>query len=424
MGTIRWYGRWDRVFSEGIPLKWQRVIWDWMKQQRWFLDKHSVRVKLITQQARCFTVGDAQVWQLLVLAGERIYQVALVLVKQAEASSVVVRMEGHETGLVVDAWRWPPLARWSWERLQGRISCPDVFVEAGASNSQVRFGEQAVLKVQRVITPGIHPEVEMGELLLQRKASMTVPLLALLREGEHTLGLLFAFQAGARDGWSWFLEQGRTPASFKALEKLGQRTKELHQLLGQPSEDIAFAPVEMTDKDWLVRQQFVTERLSRIMTLLKQHRPTDLRTATLLQKFLRQPPVVEKVCDVPMMKKHRIHGDFHLGQVLRTADDWKIIDFEGEPLRPLEERRAKDLPLRDVAGMLRSFHYGLAMQGCKDTGILQAVRHAFLQGYDIGDSKLLKLLELEKALYEIEYEVRSRPDWLWIPLEAVTLQSS
>ena len=118
----------------------------------------------------------------------------------------------------------------------------------------------------------------------------------------------------------------------------------------------------------------------------------------------------------------RIHGDYHLGQLLaRTAGGYSVIDFEGEPARPLAERRAPSSPLRDVAGMLRSLDYA-ARTAHADQAWLPRARTAFLDGYggiDPGDMQLVDAFELEKACYEVRYEASNRPEWLWLPLAAV-----
>ena len=134
----------------------------------------------------------------------------------------------------------------------------------------------------------------------------------------------------------------------------------------------------------------------------------------------------------------RIHGDYHLGQVLRekevpegTQERWFVLDFEGEPLRPLAERSMPDQPMRDVAGMLRSFDYAAAVGKAADPTWLSQMRHSFLEGYTQASSPLneeqsrtrtilLEALELDKALYEAVYEARNRPDWLAIPLEGIS----
>jgi trehalose synthase-fused probable maltokinase len=123
--------------------------------------------------------------------------------------------------------------------------------------------------------------------------------------------------------------------------------------------------------------------------------------------------------------RSRIHGDFHLGQLLATESGFVVIDFEGEPARPLEERRRPGSPLRDVAGMLRSLDYAARTverqtAGTELSGWLDDARAAFLAGYgDAGDAALLRALEVEKACYEVRYEANNRPDWTWLPLQAL-----
>ena len=123
----------------------------------------------------------------------------------------------------------------------------------------------------------------------------------------------------------------------------------------------------------------------------------------------------------------RHHGDYHLGQVLRTDDDWMIIDFEGEPARPLADRRALNSPARDVAGMLRSFAYAAATAASHDDADRERAaqweamaRAAFLRGYgDTSAPALIELFELEKLFYELAYELNNRPTWAWIPLVGI-----
>jgi maltokinase len=128
----------------------------------------------------------------------------------------------------------------------------------------------------------------------------------------------------------------------------------------------------------------------------------------------------------PLPARQRVHGDLHLGQVLRSAGSWFVIDFEGEPLAPVAVRVRPDLALRDVAGMLRSFDYAAAV-GQAAPGWSDAARSAFLAGYEAESADLdpgtrvhlLRVLELDKALYEAVYEARNRPDWVGIPLAGV-----
>lgn len=116
----------------------------------------------------------------------------------------------------------------------------------------------------------------------------------------------------------------------------------------------------------------------------------------------------------------RVHGDLHLGQTLKTPERWFVIDFEGEPARPLAERRAMDSPLRDVAGMVRSFGYARAIGGFDEAWERDRVA-ALLEGYRVSDSPLLRAYIVDKACYEVVYELNNRPDWVSIPLNAVEL---
>lgn len=424
LNRLTWYGPWNSVFSAGLPTKWQKLLTRWLQQQRWFLDKNNSTATLQLESAQHIDVKGKPVWWLLVKMGERCYQIALVLLPNW-ASDAVLELTGHDEGVVIDAWRWPPFAQWAWQQIRPATPVPEASIEAGASNSQVRFSEVAVLKVQRVITQGVHVEVEMGEELIRRGATMTVPVLGQLRWRERTMGLLFAYQPQVQDGWNWFLSKASfaTDDYLQAVTLLGQRTRELHRLLAEPCADQAFSPYVLTADEWQARLTLISSRMEHVRKLLLQHRSCDRRTTLLQQQYLRTSSQTHLIS----LKKHgllvhRIHGDYHLGQVLRTDRDWKIIDFEGEPLRPVHERRAKDLPLRDVAGMLRSFSYGLATLGVSDPKQNVRWREAFLQGYageEPIDMSLLDVLELEKALYEVEYEIRTRPDWLWIPLQAL-----
>jgi trehalose synthase-fused probable maltokinase len=127
----------------------------------------------------------------------------------------------------------------------------------------------------------------------------------------------------------------------------------------------------------------------------------------------------------------RHHGDLHLGQVLWAKDDWLVIDFEGEPARPLPERRLKHSPLRDVAGMLRSFTYAVRVAGVEDESIEQRARNDFFDAYmeavkEAGilpsretAERLLRIFELEKAVYELRYELAHRPDWVSVPVSGI-----
>jgi maltose alpha-D-glucosyltransferase / alpha-amylase len=205
------------------------------------------------------------------------------------------------------------------------------------------------------------------------------------------------------------------------------------------TEAIAFEPEALTMADFEALSQSVLARLDSISAALRL-KPTPLGDEVLGSSDLIRTRIGALGSLKPGTMKTRHHGDYHLGQVLDTGDDWIIIDFEGEPLRPLPERRAKRSPLRDVAGMLRSLHYAphAARPDAEESTLAKAeawtdaARASFLDRYfavaqgapflpdDEGERQaLLDAYLLEKALYEIDYELNNRPDWLPIPLRGV-----
>jgi maltose alpha-D-glucosyltransferase/alpha-amylase len=237
-------------------------------------------------------------------------------------------------------------------------------------------------------------------------------------------------------------------------ERIGCRLGELHRMLGDASNGRAFAPEPVTKLYQRSIQQSMRNRVHQTYAVLGQRR-AQLGDAQPLADLVlaNRPAVVDailRITQIPITgQRIRIHGDLHLGQVLWTGKDAVIIDFEGEPLRPVGERRIKRSPFRDVAGMLRSFEYAthvaraeLAARGVmtEDEAVLDALTsawyttaaHAFLHGYletvetapfVAGDDKeivaALDTYGLEKALYEVDYELRSRPEWAGVPLRGV-----
>jgi maltose alpha-D-glucosyltransferase / alpha-amylase len=254
-----------------------------------------------------------------------------------------------------------------------------------------------------------------------------------------TLALLQAYVPNQGDGWSYTLEylqrwletqRGAPQASHAAylvlIQTLATRTAELHRALATPSRNPAFTPEPLTSADvdaWKLR---VKEEAEHTLSLLKYNELVE-RKGELLA-FIDG-------CAAPKGRALRIrhHGDYHLGQVLLANNDWYIIDFEGEPSRPLAESRRKASPLRDVAGMLRSFSYAKwsATKGSDLDEWERDTRRAFIEAYaaaakDSGlfDSfedvaGLVRLFELEKVLYELRYELGNRPDWVQVPLSGL-----
>ncbi len=326
------------------------------------------------------------------------------------------------------------------------------WIAAEQSNSTMIVGRKAVLKLLRKIAPGTHPDAEMVGHLAENGFAAVPPILGTAtrhEDGEDTLIMIAqAFVYNQGDGWQWTLGNLERMAtenewSFAIYESfavnLGRRLAEMHCLLAQPTDKADFAPepVDTASADNLAAR--VIGEFDHALQRLEQ---ADLDDATRLDaKWLTEQrdairSRIEEVAEkAEGSLKTRIHGDLHLGQVLVTGDDVMIIDFEGEPLRPLGERRAKDLPLRDVAGILRSFDYAASVaQRSRPAGaesweepaeelalqFRQRAKAAFIEGYsstaDEAPGLLLDLVLLEKAAYEVSYEAANRPDWITVPV--------
>lgn len=268
-------------------------------------------------------------------------------------------------------------------------------VDGEQSNTSLIVDDQMV-KVFRRLEAGLNPDVE----LLSRIADCPniAPVRGWVTESidgqDHTLAMVQDFVPDADDGWRYALGFASHGASFAAeASLLGEATRRVHDALAGAFEVGVDTPSFLRSLDELVARAPV----------LREH-------ADAARAFY------EGLDDE--VEVQRVHGDLHLGQVLRTPETYILIDFEGEPARPLDERRRPDSPLRDVAGILRSIDYAahVAGAGPEWTG---AAGEAFLEGYGIGPSRLLDAYVLDKALYEVVYESDNRPDWVHLPLAAV-----
>jgi maltose alpha-D-glucosyltransferase/alpha-amylase len=345
---------------------------------------------------------------------------------------------------------------------------------AQSSNTIVTFGERLFLKGYRRVRPGVNPEFEVGRFLTEvAHFPHCVPVAGVLEYrgtdgGVMTLALLQGYVSNQGDGWAYTLaylqrafDLHRTGTdagdnvhgAYLALaETLGRRTGGLHLAFATTAEDPAFAPEPLTAADVAAWRERATQEARQTFALLDAALPRlEGDTLAAAQAVLAaQRPLLDLIAHhsaVPAGRalKTRIHGDYHLGQVLLTRNDFVIIDFEGEPGRSFDERRARQSPLRDVAGMLRSFSYARAggLRGIAATPDEQAqlvpfadgweaeARAAFLRGYATAvqgsmlygsfesQRGLLTLFELEKAFYELRYELNNRPDWVGIPLAGI-----
>ncbi len=329
-----------------------------------------------------------------------------------------------------------------------------------SSNTVMQLGHRLFLKTYRRVRTGLNPELEVGRFLTDvAEFAHCVPLAGSVEYVDangvaSSLALLQAYVENQGDGWSFTVDYvarriearaaDETFGDYAALaQALGRRIAELHRAFAAGT-DAAFAPEPVARDDlaaW-ARQiryeaQATFERLQRRRDDLS---PTARADADALLGAREAALAAIAVPEGEAGKKIRHHGDFHLGQVLLRDNDWIIIDFEGEPARSLEERRAKHSPLRDVAGMLRSFDYAAAAavervavggegaapaaqarawEGVARRAFVDAYREAAGALYPAAAPALLRLFELQKAYYELRYELDNRPSWAAIPLAGI-----
>jgi maltose alpha-D-glucosyltransferase / alpha-amylase len=316
-----------------------------------------------------------------------------------------------------------------------------------STNTSVQLGDRLFLKAYRRLRSGVNPEFEIGRFLTEvAHFPHCVPLAGAVEyvsdENTYTVALLQGYVPNQGDGWSYtlaylerFLESPPTEAPHggyvSVMQTLAVRTGELHKAFAIRSGDPGFEPEPLTPADVDAWKAKVREEATQTFALLERVEKARPLVARRGEVF-----ALIDACTAPKgaALKTRHHGDYHLGQVLIANNDFVIIDFEGEPSRPLAETRRKHSPLRDVAGMLRSFSYAKwsarERAEAKESAALDAweeeVRRAFLKAYaettqvsldDVGG--LIRLAELEKVLYELRYEVNNRPNWVHVPLSGL-----
>ncbi|MGI3777584.1 MAG: maltose alpha-D-glucosyltransferase [Janthinobacterium lividum] len=347
-------------------------------------------------------------------------------------------------------------------------------LSAEQSNSSQIIGDAVVLKVVRKVLAGIHPEAEMTGYLTERGFGNIAPLVAetvrVNADGvPHTVALVQGFVRNQGDGWGWTLEYLARAADDVGAEQadeaivddvlsgyhafaaaMGRRLAELHAVLSAESDDPAFRPLDADEAalgEWaegaIAQIDGALEALGRVTQWADA---ADHARADALRGRAEQ--IREAARGLARQGRGalqtRVHGDFHLGQVLVVQGDAYLIDFEGEPARTMEQRRAKSSPMRDVAGLLRSFDYAAATASTGRTAesgsaagnralVVERFRvttsAAFLEAYRAvllaaprpwvapeSEQAVLDLFLLEKAAYEIRYEAANRPTWLAIPL--------
>ncbi len=364
---------------------------------------------------------------------------------------------------------------------------------ATSSNSLISYGPRLLLKLFRRLEVGVNPDYEVSRFLTEETTFDHLPRVAgTLEYSRHgsspiTLALLQERIANRSDGWRHALDElghyyercsGRSlsaaderslldltetppPAEalrtigdyLKAADTLGRRTAEMHLALASKPDMPDFAPEPFTARDTAALNESIHKQGRRALSALRENgeRMSDEVECLARQLLDAGPRALERLSQSSPFDtdaaRIRCHGDYHLGQVLRVENDYYILDFEGEPARPIEERRAKQSPLKDLAGMLRSYHYAayaglfaFARERPEDVCRLepraefwfQWVSAAFLRAYRATANgaaflprqpgpcaALLDAFMLEKAFYELNYELNNRPDWVRIPLRGI-----
>jgi maltose alpha-D-glucosyltransferase/alpha-amylase len=375
---------------------------------------------------------------------------------------------------------------------------PPVVLSAEQSNTSLRYGNRFILKLIRRVEEGLNPDLEIGRFLTENGFRHSPPVLGAIeyRRGRSqgmTLGILQGYVPNEGDAWTFtmhhlgrYFEQamanpsdapppadtdgllhaaGREPPEqvkdamgtyLPAAQLMGQRTAELHRVLATDPQDAAFAPEPfgmLYQRSLVQSMRNLTRQSFQLLRRRIKELPEDARDDA--QRVLGLEPEILRRARATFERRisatrTRLHGDLHLGQILYTGRDFVLIDFEGEPMRSLSERRLKRSPLRDVAGMIRSFHYAGQSELLKRLAGGQVRREdaaalapwvrawdswaaaAFLGSYletatgashvPTSRDELAGMLDaflLEKALYELGYELNNRPDWVRIPLRGI-----
>jgi maltose alpha-D-glucosyltransferase/alpha-amylase len=430
-------------------------------------------------------------------------------IRERAGHAVLANITGARKGVLFDAWLDDTFARTLLEAIErneqvrtrlgsiratgspalpahrGVEDLPPRRLSADQSNTSITYGDRLILKLFRRLEEGVNPDYEIGRFLTERTTFKRAPALlgglehAGIAEHHSTIGILQELIESQGDGWTHATDdvrrfydavQSRPVPTVPRLryselvaaepepqvseviggyvetaERLGRRTAEMHLALASDASDPAFAPEPFTQEDYAAVLSSATAEAQKAFELLEKQptlAPDLLQQRERVLERLRPGATLEFTSS-----KIRIHGDYHLGQVLWTEGDFYILDFEGEPAKPLAVRKAKQSPLKDVAGMMRSISYAAHAGLFAYTSTTpDAFAHlatwaqvwenwvigAFLRGYfntldhalfvpanPAQRDELLSIFVLEKALYELNYELNNRPDWLRIPIYGI-----
>ncbi|MGW0393588.1 maltokinase N-terminal cap-like domain-containing protein [Streptomyces sp. NPDC003042] len=434
----------DRAAWTGIgPL--EPMLRAWLPAQRWFAGKGRTISRLRTVSAAELLPPDSTpgLLHLLLDVDGDCYQLLLGIrpspLPPGLAPALIGRaQDGPYAGKAVyEALGDPRLAAMLLERLRapgllGPLRFdrdPAAPIPAGLlprplsgeqTNSSLIYGDSFILKVFRRVGPGVNPDLELPRALAAAGcARVPAPVAwyeAELPAGEPlTLGVLQPYLRGSDDGWQLALRRLGAGADFTTeAHALGRATAEVHSALAAALPTLALGPEQ-------------TARLAAGMTARLAATAREVPSLRPYEAGLRGAFDALAASRGAGVSAQRIHGDLHLGQTLRTSDgSWALIDFEGEPARPLADRRRPEPAVRDIAGILRSFDYAARSHRPFAPAWADACRGAFCEGYarttgrdPREDPVLLRAYETDKAVYEARYESRHRPDWLHVPMAAI-----
>ena len=445
----------------------EEAVAGWLPGQRWFAGKGAPIDRLAIVADTVLVEGDPGLRHLIVAVsqagGTDRYQLLAGLrtaipdrLEHAVIGPAGDDAQPGQAWVAYDALHDPPLTRRLLEAMAGQETIgqlsfaaePDAAIGTGLdslvltseqSNTSMIFGEEAILKVFRRPHPGPNPDLEIPRALHRAGSRHVAPPLGWMQttlDGIPTvLAILSAYLRAATDGWllaatsvrdlyaSDAASAAEAGGDFAAeAHRLGEATAEVHRALAE-----AFGTAELPASAYGDLAAQMQDRLNVAVAAV----PELARYAALLADAFTEMAGIDEPLPV-----QRIHGDYHLGQVIRTQAGWVLLDFEGEPVVPLAQRRARAPTLRDVAGMLRSLDYAARHQlpGHADQERAHAAARdwvsrnqaAFCAGYaqaggtDPGKhAVLLRALTLDKAVYEVMYEASHRPSWLSIPLGSI-----
>ena len=446
----------------------------WLPRQRWYGDKSRDIERDAVEHLTTVALGSQSVTVMLVSCdfadGDRAVYFAPVIwpgLETGDASGQTPRDAFQESAFL--EWLGSGFAearevavpdgrlRWIPGEKSGAIlaAARDGQVLGGEqSNTSVRFGDAAILKVFRKLQPGINPDPEILRFLSSHSQYRHAPVHLGTIELQRTtspeptvIGAMQAFVPNSGDAWTWLLgelrtvEDGTIERLLPQVALLAQRTADLHLALAMGSDDPAFS-IEYIKAGYRERlHRRIASELRHTLDALRIRELRDDVQLSHLEHRLTSMLGNDNILDGLVLS--RVHGDYHLGQVLKVSEDFVIIDFEGEPSRPFHERRDKTSVLKDVAGMLRSLDYAVATAASGESdgsgrdrlvNFGQMMRReftgAYLESVSIRPNELvpadveefgtaLSIFLIEKALYEVRYELDNRPHWLEIPLGAL-----